>query len=256
MRGMRRRDALRRLAALALAGAAVHPAQQAAAIGPRSRVGIGRMGPRGHRPDAVRRLLWEASQRTSMDAAKDASWVTFTAQDLFWQPLVVWSGEARPSALNARARARLRRYIGLGGLLWLDGPAESAFLPAARAEVARALDVPAYADGFPVLDQGHVLFKSFFLVNRAPGRTAADPAVRAVLHEQRIVALETRTDVLGALDRQRLGGWAHACTPGGERQRERAIRFALNTLMYATTLDYKADQVHLPFILKKRRRQP
>ena len=42
-------------------------------------------------------------------------------------------------------------------------------------------------------------------------------------------------------------------TPGGERQREMAFRLGINLMMYAMCLDYKEDQVHIPFILKKRR---
>ena len=40
---------------------------------------------------------------------------------------------------------------------------------------------------------------------------------------------------------------------GGEAQRERAIRFGVNLMMYALCTDYKADQVHIPFLLKRRR---
>ena len=35
---------------------------------------------------------------------------------------------------------------------------------------------------------------------------------------------------------------------------EMSFRLATNLLMYATCLDYKADQVHIPFIMKKKRR--
>ena len=39
--------------------------------------------------------------------------------------------------------------------------------------------------------------------------------------------------------------------PGGERQREMAFRFGVNLVMYTLTGNYKADQVHLPAILKR-----
>ena len=38
---------------------------------------------------------------------------------------------------------------------------------------------------------------------------------------------------------------------GGERQREMAFRFGVNLIMYTLTGNYKADQVHLPAILKR-----
>ena len=39
--------------------------------------------------------------------------------------------------------------------------------------------------------------------------------------------------------------------PGGERQRELAFRFGINLIMYTLTGNYKADQVHLPAIMKR-----
>ena len=49
------------------------------------------------------------------------------------------------------------------------------------------------------------------------------------------------------------GQWALPVRPGGARQREMALRFAVNLLMYATCLNYKRDQVHVPAILKRRK---
>jgi hypothetical protein len=39
--------------------------------------------------------------------------------------------------------------------------------------------------------------------------------------------------------------------PGGERQRELAMRFGVNLVMYALTGNYKADLVHVPHILER-----
>ena len=39
-----------------------------------------------------------------------------------------------------------------------------------------------------------------------------------------------------------------AVVPGAERQREMAIRFGINLVMYALTGNYKSDQVHVPAI--------
>ena len=46
--------------------------------------------------------------------------------------------------------------------------------------------------------------------------------------------------------------WEYPCTPGGEAQRETAIRIGVNVAMYALCTDYKDDAVHLPFILRRR----
>ena len=39
--------------------------------------------------------------------------------------------------------------------------------------------------------------------------------------------------------------------PGGGRQREMAIRFGINVVMYALTGNYKADTVHVPALLER-----
>jgi hypothetical protein len=39
--------------------------------------------------------------------------------------------------------------------------------------------------------------------------------------------------------------------PGGERQREMAYRFGVNLVMYTLTGNYKADQVHVPELLRR-----
>jgi hypothetical protein len=66
----------------------------------------------------------------------------------------------------------------------------------------------------------------------------------------------TRNDLGGALERQRLGGYALAVVPGGEPQRELAIRLAVNLMLYALNLDYKDDHTHVHQLLRQRRGAP
>ena len=61
-------------------------------------------------------------------------------------------------------------------------------------------------------------------------------------------------DLGGAWDGDPLGGYTYPCTPGGERQRELSFRMGVNLVLYALTGNYKKDQVHIPFILKRRQR--
>jgi hypothetical protein len=42
-----------------------------------------------------------------------------------------------------------------------------------------------------------------------------------------------------------------AVSPGGDRQREMAVRFGINVVMYALTGNYKTDQVHVPALLQR-----
>lgn len=68
----------------------------------------------------------------------------------------------------------------------------------------------------------------------------------------RAVIVYSQNDLGGAWARDRFGQWVHEVVPGGETQREHAFRLGVNLAMYALCLDYKADQVHVPFIMRRR----
>ena len=56
-----------------------------------------------------------------------------------------------------------------------------------------------------------------------------------------------------------IGAWAMNDTgrpllpmgSGGDRQREMALRFGVNLIMYTYTGSYKSDQVHIPALLER-----
>jgi hypothetical protein len=229
-------------------------ARQSAAIGPRAKVGIGQIqygGTWDTRPEALRRLLWETGKRTSIDVARDATPVTLHDPELFWHPLLVMTGEGEPPPLTPEQRAQLERHLRYGGMLWIDVPTpDSPLAEAMRREIAAMFP----AEAWEKLPTEHVLYRSYFLLEGQVGRTQSRAGVEALRLGDRLSVLLTTNDVLGAYERDRFGTWRYDCVPDGEKQREQAFRFGVNVLMYATCLDYKADQVHIPFILKKTRR--
>ena len=99
----------------------------------------------------------------------------------------------------------------------------------------------------------HVLYKSFYLLDGPSGRVAATPDLEGLELGGRLAVLYSGNDLVGALARDALGTWEFEVTPGGEMQREKSIRLGVNVAMYALCLDYKEDQVHIPFIMKRRR---
>lgn len=252
MQGMTRRQLLAALAALPAAGALA--SRRARAIGERSLVSMGQLkhgSGWNDRPEALRRLLWEVKRRTSINAATSAVPLTLHDDEIFYQPLLVLSGSGSLPPLDEKSRARLERHLRFGGMLWVDAPSPNdGFAKDARALLQDLLP-PATLEPLP---KEHVLFKSYFLLDRAFGRNEEETKVLALSTGERTAAVLTQCDVLGALERDRFGTWRFECVPGGERQRERAFRFAVNLVMYATCLDYKEDQVHIPFIMKKSRR--
>jgi hypothetical protein len=65
-----------------------------------------------------------------------------------------------------------------------------------------------------------------------------------------------QNDLGGAWARDEAGNYLFACQPGGERQREMSFRLGVNLVMYALCLDYKSDQVHVEYLMRKRRFRP
>lgn len=205
------------------------------------------------RPTALRRLLWELAKRTSVEVTPDAVPVNASSPDLFYLPLLYWAADGDFPPLDAQSRAQLSRYMTFGGFILcdsVDGAEDSGAIPAFKRELAAILP------GTPpvLIPREHVIYKSFYLLDRAEGRTVASPELWGVATDNRIAAVLTRNDLGGAWARDNFGNYVHEVVPGGEPQRERAMRLGINLIMYALCLDYKEDQVHIPFILKKRRR--
>ena len=98
-----------------------------------------------------------------------------------------------------------------------------------------------------------VLYKSFYLIDKPVGRIVVDDHLKGVYDDDRLAVVVSQNDMQGAWARDMFGNWTYECTPGGERQREFAYRMGINLVMYALCINYKADQVHVPFILKRRK---
>ncbi|MGH7295099.1 MAG: DUF4159 domain-containing protein, partial [Polyangiaceae bacterium] len=148
----------------------------------------------------------------------------------------------------------LRRFFGLGGVMLVDDAAAgnagepSAFARSAQREIARVLP-----DSTPVmLGTDHVLFRTFYLLRRAEGRVLGTPSVEAIVRGGQAQVIFSEHDIGGALARGASGMWEQPVVPGGDVQREHAIRFAVNIAEYVLCSNYKDDQVHAPFLMRRR----
>jgi hypothetical protein len=204
------------------------------------------------RPDGLSRLAWEISRRTSIETSPVVKAVGAADPELFRFPFAVLSSDQAFPPLADNEVAELRRYLSYGGFLLLDDASAqrgSPFEQSARRLVSRI------APGAQLARVGreHVLYKSFYLLDGPAGRVASTPDLDALEMGGRIGVLYSGNDLIGALARDSLGAWEFEVTPGGELQREKSIRLGVNIAMYAMCLDYKEDQVHIPFIMKRRR---
>jgi hypothetical protein len=92
------------------------------------------------------------------------------------------------------------------------------------------------------------------MLKGASGRTASNFELEGAAIDGRTAVIVSKADMGGAWSRDPLGNWDFTVSPGGEPQREMAFRTGVNIVMYSMCTDYKDDSVHLPFILRRRKR--
>jgi len=204
------------------------------------------------RPTALRRLSWELERRTSLSTLPDPVEFPLSSPELFRHPFCLLSGDRGFGLPSEADCARLRRYLTFGGCLFVDsaeGRAGGRFDEAVRRLLARVLpgDVPKR------VPDDHVLWKSFYILRDNPGRVLVSPVLEGIERDRRLAVIYTQNDLGGAMARDGFGRWEHDVVPGGDEQRERCFRMAVNLVMYALCLDYKTEQAHIDFIMRTRR---
>ena len=105
------------------------------------------------------------------------------------------------------------------------------------------------------LERDHVLTKSFYLLREFPGRWTGG----TLWVEKAGERINDGVSPVIAGNHDWAAAWAvdqnqqplFPAVPGGEQQREMAYRFGVNLVIYTLTGNYKADQVHMPAIIKR-----
>ncbi|MEE9384834.1 MAG: DUF4159 domain-containing protein [Nannocystaceae bacterium] len=209
----------------------------------------GRWNPR---PNALREWGLETRLRTRVEVRREPVIVRAEDPELFDTPFLYVAGEAGLPAASPRGEAQLRRFVDLGGIIIFDasdGGTDPGFERDVRALLHRALP----GSELGRLSAEHVLYRSFYIVNRPMGRTRAADHLLAIQEEGRIKILFIPQDLGGSLARNAEGVHTHPCLPGGAMQREWATRLAINIVLYATCTDYKSDRAHVETLLRSRR---
>ena len=196
-------------------------------------------------------------RRTSVEPG-DPVGVDVKTTELAFFPLLYWPITADQPALSNDVRQRLNSYMRQGGTILFDtrdqqvagiggvGPGTLKLR-----ELVAGLDVPPLVPVPP----DHVLTKSFYLLQDFPGRwTGGNLWVQqpdSRVNDGVSPFIVGANDWAAAWANDEFGRPMFPVVPGGERQREMAIRFGVNLVMYALTGNYKADQVHVPAILER-----
>jgi hypothetical protein len=246
-------------AATAAAGLGLLP-RRARGIGPGSKFRFGQLqlGTSWQpRPTALRRMAWEIEKRTSVEVDLDPVPTTLKSETLHELPFLYLAGDREVEVPPVAEVEALRRFLTFGGFLLIDsadGTTDGAFDQSVRKLVDAVFPRP--ATGLELVPTDHVVYKSFYLLDRPLGRLAISPMMEAITRDDRMVVAYVQNDLGGAWARDDFGNYELPCEPDGERQRELAFRMGVNLVMYALCLDYKSDQVHVPFIMRRRRWKP
>lgn len=252
-----RRDVLRLLAAglLTSTGLATLVPNVAHAFGEEGRIRLALLEYPGDgwdlRSRALASLLLEVDQTTSIRVSHRSETVSLQHGDLAAYPMVFVGGDRAFAPWPDAARTRLRRYLHAGGMLIFDSSenrVDGGFRESAERELAAILP----EKKLQRTASSHVLYKSFYLCRGDEGRNATAEYTDGIQDEGRLQVLYIHNDLLGAFARDTTGTDRLAVT-GGPRRRDFAFRLGVNLVMYALSLDYKEDQVHVPFILRRRR---
>ena len=206
--------------------------------------------------DGLTRVL---QLRTSVEAGRPLP-VDLARDEMAFFPLLYWPIVPEQRDLSEIAARKVNAFLRTGGTILFDlrepgggtqMPGRSSRAGQALRRLTRDLEIPPLAPVPP----DHVLTKSFYLMQDFPGRFA-DGAVWLDAAETQVndgvaTVLVGSNDWAGAWAANEFGQFLLPVVPGGERQRELAYRFGVNLAMYAMTGNYKADQVHVPFILER-----
>lgn len=204
----------------------------------------------GVRSGSPARWSRELMNRTSAPARATPTEVRADDDELLAEPFAVWSGASAIDPLTLSEVSHLRRFFAQGSVLFVDDsePELGTFGRDARRELARVLPE---ASSIPI-GLEHVIFRSFYFIRRPVGRVEGPSHLEAIVRGGQTQVIVSSHDVLGAMAQSSGGIYPLTVVPHGEMQRERAIRLAVNIAMYVLCSNYKDDQVHAPYLMRRR----
>ncbi len=193
----------------------------------------------------------ELARRTSAPTRLEPVVLRADEPRLLEEPFAVMREREPVPPFTAEERRSLSTFFAQGGLLVVDdAEPEAGLLIGSMKQRLREI----LSESAPVrLPNRHVIYRSFYLLEGPHGRVAAPSALEALVVHGRVAVLFIPCDLVGALARKPSGEYQKLVTPGGEEQRERAIRFAINLSMYALCSDYKDDQVHYDYLIRRQK---
>jgi hypothetical protein len=194
----------------------------------------------------------EVAQRTSISAQAESRLVPLTTEDLYALPLLFLPSDRLLPQLASSDAAVLSAWLRTGGTLVIDWQGGGAELDAFRTSVEELVADLVPGAALERVPAGHVLFRSFYRLTYASGRIRLVDDLYAAVVDDRYAVLVSFNDLLSAVERNPGGDYRFDVVPGGQAQREDAVRLLVNIVSYAMCLDYKNDKVHLDYLKSRR----
>jgi hypothetical protein len=215
-------------------------------------------------------LSQELTRRTAFEPGAPIG-LNLERDELTFFPLIYWPISSDSEIPSARAIAKLDIYMKRGGTVLFDTRDHQRSIPGPDGRTGpntqRLRQMLAKFD-IPTLErvpEAHVLTKAFYLLQSFPGRWSggqlwveANTRQRAgsgkrgtSAHDGVSSIIIGSNDYAAAWARDERGRPLFPVVPGGDLQREKALRTGINLVMYVLTGNYKADQVHVPALLER-----
>ena len=208
------------------------------------------------------------ANRTALTPGDPAA-VNPARDELAFYPLIYWPIVASRPQPAPEVVTRIAAFMKQGGTVIFDTRDALTALPGGPASpeaqwlriLLAGVDVPELEP----IPRNHVVTKTFYLLDNFVGRTtvgqtwiealppdSADQSNRPARAGDSVSPIIiTSNDLAGAWAADSGGNALYPLTPGGNRQREMALRGGVNLVMYTLTGNYKADQVHVRDLLER-----
>lgn len=199
----------------------------------------------------------------------DPAGVDPTRDELAFYPLIYWPVVPSRPQPSAEAVARIADFMRQGGTIIFDTrdalTARPGGPPSPEQQWLRLLLAGVDVPELEPVPRNHVVTKTFYLLDSIVGRTTVgqtwiealppetgDQTNRPARAGDSVSPIIiTSNDLAGAWAADRNGEALYPLVPGGNRQRELALRGGINIVLYTLTGNYKADQVHVRDLLER-----
>ena len=205
----------------------------------------------------LRGLSFELARRTALEPA-DPVGINLATDDLSLYPMLYWPVTATTPVPAEDVLARIEAFMANGGLIVFDTRDGERVIGNSQTPEGLALRNILELMNVPPLEplpSGHVLGRSFYLMDDLPGRSDQGPVW--VEAQGAVGNLNDGVTPIIIGGRDWAAAWAvdqyqrplRPMGPGGYRQRELAFRAGINMAMVALTGNYKVDQLQAEALL-------